>query len=127
MSVDPRDETTLEHIARDMREGRFPRRSPRQAVGAPPVPMIPILGFTPGELRRERVTLGAEEIGEIIGQGGGLVAYRVHLHSVRSAFRAATSIAIAREAIERDVNEWLIRLGVLFPGLGVELRIGAGE
>lgn len=27
-----RDETGMEHIARDMREGRFPERSPRQQV-----------------------------------------------------------------------------------------------
>ncbi len=91
-----------------------------------PRPMLPILTFkrrpldpAPGEI----VLLGAEPIGEIFGGVGDYFAWRVDLHGVRSAFQRAESMSRARDAIERAVNDWLNRIGVFYPGLGVELRI----
>lgn len=42
MSAEPeqRMETTSEHIARDIREGRFPQRSEPQLIAAPPAPSV---------------------------------------------------------------------------------------
>jgi len=86
--------------------------------------MIPILTFgRPDVFGRVVASLGAEPIGEICPQSGDVVAYRVMLHGLQTAFRPAESASRARSAIERCVNEWLSRLGVLYPGLGVELVV----
>lgn len=85
-------------------------------------PMIPILTFgRPDVFGRVAVSLGAELIGEIAPQDGDAVAYRVMLHGLSSAFRPAESAARARGAIEHVVNEWLTRLGLFYPGLGVDI------
>lgn len=88
-------------------------------------PMVPILTFVPSRIApgHETVTLGAEEIGEILPQEGDYVPYRVALHGLRATFYRADCHERARAAIERFVNEWLSRLGLFYPGLGVEVRI----
>jgi hypothetical protein len=85
--------------------------------------MIPQLRFAVGVFDRETVSLGAEQIGEIVPHDGDHFAWRVMLHGLHSAFRQAESRSRARAAIERAVNEWLTRLGLFYPGLGVEMVV----
>jgi hypothetical protein len=83
--------------------------------------MTPVLSFKPGELNREVVSLGVEMIGEIIcseasRRVGGQVSYAVQLHGVRRGFIPAASVPAARQEIRHLVEEWLVRLGVFYPG-----------
>jgi hypothetical protein len=87
--------------------------------------MIPVLAFAGDGLGGWIVALGAERIGEIL-PAGSAAAWRVILHGERSAFRRANSAEAARRAIERAVNEWLVRLGVFYPGQAVTVTTDSG-
>jgi hypothetical protein len=86
--------------------------------------MTPILKFTREELGREVATLGAVRVGEVMRQVGRPQAgYAVWLPDVPTAFRPAESMFAARSAIARLVDDWLTRIGVFYPGQGVEVRM----
>jgi hypothetical protein len=87
--------------------------------------MTPILTFTAEELGREVATLGAVPVGQVMRFIGprAQASYAVHLPDVPRSFHPAGSMAQARTAIEKVVNEWLLRIGVFYPGQGVEVRV----
>jgi hypothetical protein len=80
--------------------------------------MTPVLSFKPGELNREVVNLGVEMIGEIICSTlpRRQVTYVVRLHGARTCFILAASVPAARQEIRQLVEEWLVRLGIFYPG-----------
>jgi hypothetical protein len=87
--------------------------------------MIPILKFVRGATGREVVQLGAVTIGEVAPHRGlGCKAtYALWLPDVRHSFVPAGSMSRARAAVERAVEEFLLRIGVFYPGQGVEVRL----
>jgi hypothetical protein len=87
--------------------------------------MTPILTFTRGELHREVATLGAVRVGEVSPFNGGHRAraiWSVWLPDMERKCRPAESLFAARSAVQRAVDEWLMRSGVFYPGQGVEMR-----
>jgi hypothetical protein len=92
--------------------------------------MIPILKFTRGEMGREVVQLGAVTIGEVAPHRGlsCKATYALWLPDVRHSFRPAESMSRARAAVEHAVEEFLLRIGVFYPGQCLEIRIeGNGD
>jgi hypothetical protein len=87
--------------------------------------MIPILKFTRGETGREVVQLGAVTIGEVAPHRGvhARATYALWLPDVRHSFVPAESMARARAAVEHVVEEFLLRIGVFYPGQCLEIRI----
>jgi hypothetical protein len=89
--------------------------------------MTPILHFERSERgsAREVVRLGAVTIGEVapVHLRNAVAAYALWLPDMRRAFTPAESWFAARSAVQRAVDEWLLRIGVFCPGDGVELRV----
>lgn len=87
--------------------------------------MTPVLTFKPEELGREVATLGAVRVGEVMRFAGGKAqaTYSVWLPDMPQQFRPAESTFIARSAIVRLVEDWLLRIGVFYPGQSVEVRL----
>jgi hypothetical protein len=88
--------------------------------------MTPVLQFTREEMGCEVATLGAVRVGEVMrfaGRGKQQAAYAVWLPDVPTRFVPAESMFIARSAIVRVVEDWLMRIGVFYPGQGVEMRV----
>lgn len=92
--------------------------------------MTPVLKFVRGATGREVVQLGAVTIGEVAPHRGERVqaTYAVWLPELRHSFVPAESMSRARAAVERVVEEFLLRIGVFYPGQEVEVRIeGDGD
>ena len=86
--------------------------------------MTPILKFERRELGREVAMLGAIQIGEVMSQlGRPHATYAVWLPDVPKSFRPADSMFGARSALVRAVDNWLLRIGVFYPGQGVDVQV----
>jgi hypothetical protein len=88
--------------------------------------VTPILTFTRGEFDRELVRLGDVIVGEISEYRGQRIKATFSLRLPeyhRSSFRPAPSFEAAREIIRREVEEWLVRLGVFYPEQPIEFHI----
>jgi hypothetical protein len=90
--------------------------------------VTPILTFAKSDIGREVAMLGAVQVGEVMRQVGRPHAtYAVWLPDVPRSFRPAESMFIARSALVRMVEDWLLRIGVFYPGQGVEVRLVEAE
>lgn len=87
--------------------------------------MTPILTFTREALGREVATLGAVQVGEVSRHLGrrSQATYAVWLPGIPHAFRPADSVFNARSAVVRAIDDWLTRIGVFYPGQGVEVCV----
>jgi hypothetical protein len=90
--------------------------------------MIPVLTFSRAEiaLYREIVRLGDVLIGEVSPFHGDRVhaTYAIWLPDHERRFVGVESMPAARAAIESAVNQWLLRIGVFYPGQGVTVEYG---
>jgi len=89
--------------------------------------MTPILHFErkiPGNAT-ETVRMGAVVIGTIqpVHYRDHQAAYALWLPDMLRGFRPAGSFFQARSALIRAVEEWLLRIGVFYPGQSVEIRV----
>lgn len=84
-------------------------------------PMLPVLAFERTGLARVIVKLGEEQVAEILPMPSGARAWRVILHGESGAFRHAGNMMEARCAIVDAVNDWLVRIGIFYPGAAVAI------
>jgi hypothetical protein len=87
--------------------------------------VTPILTFTRQELGREVAMLGVVQVGEVMRQLGrpAQASYAVWLPDVPKSFRPAPSVSAARSAVQAAIDDWLLRIGVFYPGQGVDVQV----
>jgi hypothetical protein len=87
--------------------------------------MTPILSFKRGEHDGETVTLGEVVIGHVapfIGCGNTRAIFTVWLPECRHSQRPASSLESARANVVSEVEKWLCRAGIFYPGQAVEVQ-----
>ena len=91
--------------------------------------MTPILTFTRGEFDRELVRLGDVIVGEVSRHNGNRVraTFSLRLPECRWSFRPAESFDFARKEIQREIEDWFVRLGVFYPEQPIEVLIIDGN
>jgi len=85
--------------------------------------MSPILYFLPRTAESEIVKLGDVMIGEVGNFSRAPAAhFTVYLPDEQRGFRPAKSMHEARVAVVRAVEQWLVRVGVFYPGQSIDIE-----